>query len=67
MGCQLESSMCHCENAIDEEGNRKLPHKVNFPRENSATCLWFLLRLKSSMLSTIDEEGNGKLPQIPFS
>ena len=58
----FDSSMCHFQNAIGEEGNGKPPHELHFPRKNTEPCLWFLLCLKSSMLNTIGEEGNGKPP-----
>ena len=54
--------MYHNKDAIGDEGNGKLPHKMHFPGKNSEPCLWFLLHSKTSMLNTIGDEGNGKPP-----
>ena len=31
--CQFDSSTCHIQNAIGEEGNWKPPHEIHFPRK----------------------------------
>ena len=48
-GCEFESSTCHNKNTISEEGNGKSPHEIKFLKKDSEPCLWFLLRVKSSM------------------
>ena len=55
-GCQCDSSTCRLKNAIGEEGNGKPPHEFHFLRKNSEPCLWFLLRLKSSMQHSFSDE-----------
>ena len=40
-GCEFESSTCHNKNAIGEEGNGELPHKIYFRRKDQSPVFGF--------------------------
>ena len=45
-GCQFDSSMCHNENIIGEEGNGKPSHEFHFPRKTQSPAMQFFYVLR---------------------
>ena len=45
-GCQFDSSMCHNENIIGEEGNGKPSHEFHFTRKTQSPAMQFFYVLR---------------------
>ena len=65
-GCELDSSMCHNNNTIVEESNKKPSHKVLSPIKDSELSLAFAnLDIQYSMQfrGIFFDRRNGRIPQ----